>query len=331
MTNQFTYILINGFGWSGSSALVDIMREIKGVYVPKKEFRLIKDPHGLRDLDIQINSSIDPLNEDIAIKEFLHFIDIYSRGSRGFRPLGMSYNQDFGSSFQDISREFIDSICDYQYRGYWWYLDVYTPFIPYIIYKILRKLKLYDYQKYTSLFLSVKTEEEFIELTQVYINNIFSSFVNYNDNNFIALDQAIPANRPSWGNRYFNNSKVIVVDRDPRDVYVDLIKEKSLVGYDVAINHDVQLFVDWFRKVRKEEGKDTQYLKIQFEELVLDYHRIVGEIYDFCGFLPEHHFGKYTRFNPDVSKKNIGMWRNHAYQDEIRKIEKELKEFIYQS
>ena len=117
MTNQFTYILINGFGWSGSSALVDIMREIKGVYVPKKEFRLIKDPHGLRDLDIQINSSIDPLNEDIAIKEFLHFIDIYSRGSRGFRPLGMSYNQDFGSSFQGISREFIDGI-----GGIWMYI-----------------------------------------------------------------------------------------------------------------------------------------------------------------------------------------------------------------
>ena len=330
MMSNYKYILVNGFGWSGSSALVDFFREFEGCFVPHKEFRLIKDPHGLRDLDLQINNSTDALNEDTAIKEFVEFIKIYSRKPGGFRPIGLAYNDDFGKDFEIISMEFIRGLIDYKYSGYWWYLDMNTPYMKYTLYKILNRMKIYDHREHTKMFLSIVNENDFINKAKEYVDRIFTELLKNQNYNTIVLDQAIPANRPSWGERYFNNSHILVVDRDPRDVYVDLIKEKSLVGYDVAVNHDVDLFIDWFKKVRRADPISTNYMRIQFEDLILHYEEIINMIYEYCGISIESHNHKKERLIPDVSKNNIGMWKRHPHPEEIAKIEQELKEYLVQ-
>ena len=48
--NEFDYIIVAGYGWSGSSAIVDILREFEDCMVPDVEFRMIKDPYGVHDL-----------------------------------------------------------------------------------------------------------------------------------------------------------------------------------------------------------------------------------------------------------------------------------------
>ena len=328
--NNLKYILINGFGWSGSSALIDFMREFEGMFVPHKEFRLIKDPHGVRDLDLSINQSTDQLNEDYAIREFIHFIEVYSRPVGGLRPMGLNYNNDFGSNFYKISMDYINSLIDYSYSGYWWYLDYDMPYLKYTLIKVLEKLKLTDHKKHTEMKLIIKNEEEFLRITKKYLNNIFADCLSRENDHTVVLDQAIPANRASWGSRYFDNGKIIVVDRDPRDVYIDLIKEKSLVGYDVAVHHDVQLFIDWFRKVRRPDPEKAEYKRIQFEELILDYDRVISEIYNYCDIDPILHIHKKERLKPEVSAKNIGMWKEYSFPEEIREIEKQLKEYLVQ-
>ena len=327
---SYKYILVNGYGWSGSSALVDFFREFNNCYVPHKEFRLIKDPHGLRDLDIQLNQSIDALNEDTAIKEFLQFIKVYARIPGGFRPLGLAYSVDFGSNFEQLSESYIKRLVNYEYSGYWWYLDMDTHYIEFITHKVLNKLKIYDHKEHTKMRLTLQNEDEFLAITREYIDSIFSELLKKKKYDTVVLDQAIPANRASWGDRYFNNSKVIVVDRDPRDVYIDLIKEKSLVGYDVAVNHDVRLFIDWFKKVRKEDPVSAGYMRVQFEELIQDYDNTVQKIYEFCDIGPSQHSLKRKKLVPEVSRKNIGMWKTYNYPNEIAMIEENLKEYLVQ-
>ncbi len=68
---NFRYILIAGYGWSGSSAVVDLLNEIDGFYEPHVEFRLLKDPYGLIDLRHALVEHWDILNSDIAIRDFL--------------------------------------------------------------------------------------------------------------------------------------------------------------------------------------------------------------------------------------------------------------------
>lgn len=326
---SINFILINGYGWSGSSAVVDLLKEYDTNYVPTKEFRLIKDPHGLIDLDRALTNPIDALNEDIAIREFCWFSNIYFNKPSKFKKVALGYSNDFGKDIKTITKKYLASIVTYEYKGYWWYLDMWFSNTKAFLLKVLRKLHIYNHREHTKMKLMINNEENFIKKTKSYLDEMFNFAINENITN-VVLDQAIPANRSDLANRYFNSYKIIIVDRDPRDVYVDLIKEKSLVGYDVAINHDVELFVKWFKKVRTEYSTYDckNVLKIRFEQLINDYDAVLEQVEHFLGLLPSSHIYKMAFLNPNNSKKNIGMWKEYPYQNEIRKIEEELSEYL---
>jgi len=240
----------------------------------------------------------------------------------------LSYKQEFGVNIEKISLDYVEALTDYKYSGYWWYLEYDASDLRFLLNKILRRANIYNNQKHTKMRLTIKDEKEFIDITRQYIDRIFKDYVDNKVTSHIVLDQAIPANHPYWGSRYFDNCRILVVDRDPRDVYIDLINEKSLVGYDVAVNHDVNLFINWFKKVRKQDIKQADYKRIQFEKLILDYDNTVREIYEYCNIDPSAHINKKKNLIPERSAKNIGMWKNYKYQNEISLIEKELSEYI---
>ena len=47
----FDFICVSGYGKSGSSACINLLKEFEFVDGPDKEFRIAKDPHGLIDLE----------------------------------------------------------------------------------------------------------------------------------------------------------------------------------------------------------------------------------------------------------------------------------------
>lgn len=327
---DFNYILVNGYGWSGSSAVIDLFKEFSEVYVPEKEFRLLKDPFGIIDLDRSLTDPIEPLNEDIALRNFIWFTDKYINKAGGFRPNGLSYCVDFGKDIKRLTQEYVESLTDYVYHGYWWFLELHYPYLKYILFKILRRLKIYNSKNHHNLRLYNKTEDEFLYLTKKYINGIFEHLLKDGNYNYVVLDQAVPAKEHQLAGRYFKNAKTILVDRDPRDTYIDLINEKSLVGYDVALHHNVQLFIDFFKKMRKEKvvaGENV--LRLRFEELVLNYEETLNRIIEFTGLNAGLHKSKKAFFDPDVSKKNIGLYKSYGFQEEIRLIEQQLGEFCF--
>ena len=71
---DYAYILVAGYGWSGSSAAVDILHEFKTCYLPGIEFRVVKDPYGLDDLFYtSAVKRADNIAIDIAVKDFLNY------------------------------------------------------------------------------------------------------------------------------------------------------------------------------------------------------------------------------------------------------------------
>ena len=95
-----TYILVSGYGWTGSSAVVDLLKEINKACYMNVEFRIIKDPKGLRDLYDSLVENWDPLNSDIAIKDFLWLANHLNYKRHKFSlNAGLGYVDFFGKSF----------------------------------------------------------------------------------------------------------------------------------------------------------------------------------------------------------------------------------------
>lgn len=74
---------------------------------------------------------------------------------------------------------------------------------------------------------------------------------------YLMVDQIVPPTNLNRYLRYFDDIKVCIVDRDPRDI---LILEKH-VWKDGVISNDVETFCKWFqytRAHRKAEKNDEQ-------------------------------------------------------------------------
>lgn len=331
----YKYILVNGYTSTGSSAVIDLLKEYEYVYAPDKEFRLIKDPHGIYDLDRILNNSVDLLNDDIATREFLWMAHKYGLVHSKIGPECLSYNVDFGEDFERLAIEFIQSLMDYEYKGYWWYLNLDKSGLRCFIQRVLRKTKIYDFRKHSKMRLFLKDESQFLQITKKYLNDIFISMKLPDDIQMIVLDQPIPPIYPNLGKRYFDNSYVINVERDARSVYLDLITEEKRngdivghVGFDVAETHNVELFVQWFKKCRQ-KGLSGESLDIYFEDLVLHYDETVKMIEDYVGVDPSTHINPKMNLKPEKSAKNTRRWQVYEFQEEIKQIEKELPDYLY--
>ncbi len=53
--DKITYLAIGGYFYSGSSAVVDLLKEYRGFYESGSEIRIINDPYGLIQLEKSTN------------------------------------------------------------------------------------------------------------------------------------------------------------------------------------------------------------------------------------------------------------------------------------
>lgn len=327
------YILVNGYTATGSSAVIDLLQEYDNTYVPPHEFRLLCDPFGIIDLDREINNSVDCLNDDIAIRNFQWFTNKYFKTSRRFGTIGLNYEKDYTKNIRIATEHYIEKMTKMTYTGYWWFLSLNQTVFQQLLFKLLRKLRIYDFRKHCKMRLVTVNESEFLKITQEYLDEIFEPLVSKND--FIILDQAIPANYPGYGERYFSSAKVINVERDPRDVYMNIMTEEKRtgaivghVGLDISKTHNVQLFIEWYKKYRR-KGMPGDCLNIYFEDLILNYEVTKEKILDYLGISEKSHSKPREFLRVEKSIKNIEQWKNYPHQEEIKEIEKALPEYLY--
>ncbi len=119
----------------------------------------------------------------------------------------------------------------------------------------------------------------------------------------------------------FEPFKLIVVHRDPRDQFADRLKGKKLARY----NHDVGFLYGWNLEDRVRFDidlamgrakamdetlsrlRDDQAMLISFEEMVLDYEASRRRVQEFVGFKDEDHVRPREHFDPEWSRRNIGI------------------------
>lgn len=327
------YVPVLGYGWSGSSAVVDFLREFSVTWEPGIEFRLIKDPYGLMDLKYNIIDRWEPLNVDIAIKNFLWFTYHLNVQSGRFKlSNGLGYERVWGDKFLEITREFVNKIAPFKYDSNWHFLEFQKSKQEVLYDKIRYKIWPFSKKRIPKLFYAQLKQDDFDKLCKEYVDELISVIINA-DKTHVVLDQAVPIQNIEVARNYFTNYKTIVVDRDPRDQYVDLINSNMLIGADIKKTHDVDKFITWFLPYRRNQSevKQMENVKfIRFEQLILNYKETSKEIMDFLGLDNAQHVERLTRLKPNVSAKNIGLWKEYPYPEEIKYIESKLKAYIYE-
>jgi len=193
-----------------------------------------------------------------------------------------------------------------------------------------KKIRLKKPLLYEKMILSYPSKDKFYRITNNYITDVLNMIGNANED--LLLDQLLlPYNLFRMKNYFNDNIKVIVVERDPRDVFL-LNKyqwQKKLDG--VPFSLDVKEFCKQYRLMREmeKEANNKNIYRINFEDLVYKYEDTAKGIIDFLEYKDRNHLIKKERFNPDVSIKNTQIFMDPKYKEEREYIEDNLKEYLY--
>ena len=272
---------------------------------------------------------------DIAIKDFLSYMKFLDNPS-GKLKAGLSYCKCFNGSFWPATEKFVSSLVSFEYENNWWMFDFKmgrTKFIMRrIVNKILRILHLGflirtgENSYYTNI-----DEQRFYELARQYVDDIFTPLVS-SYHKHVILDQSISIYNYANEIKFLRNAKFIVVDRDPRDNYTDLINVNYSIGREFAKHRSVDRYIAMHKFSRSNQKllkKDPNVLFLKFEDIIFHYDETLKLITDFVGLDMNDHVHKREFFNPDISIKNVGMWKNILSQPEVDAITSELSDFLY--
>ncbi len=327
-------IIPTGYYGTGSSAITDIMKEFESVFVKSDfEIRFLHDPYGLSDLFHHLIENPNRHNSSYYLNKFINQINDFA-GNKYLKR----YNHYFNYKFLLRANHFVDRIIISKFKGYF-HQDVNDlNFMFRFSYKVLNKLlqsTLYinqerglnlPFNKYTYIVNS--DYENFISASTELISNLVDDISG--DQNFVLIDQFFPPSNVARYSSFYNKAKVIIVDRDPRDIY---LLEKYFIKGSIVPTKDIDVFCEWFESIRvtqERECLEENVLLISFEDLVFNYDSKIEEIIQFVGLDSSDHLNKFKYFNPLVSRKNTNLSESFPNESHsLTIIERRLGKFIY--
>lgn len=321
-----------GFGYSGSGAVLDMLKDYQSVVVADKvELSFTFKPDGLNDLKNAIcKEPTRHWSSDTAIRRFIKFM----------RRKRRIYNRATNNQFGKISEEFIKQIVQVEWLGYTgthYYQDSNVDFffkqilalhIRVLIEKFFKPLQFNTWPQKT-MYYSFMEEQEFDEKAKAFVQKVLESITGKTDK-ILAIDQLFSANRPQDSFPYFDDPKAIVVMRDPRDTYLLAKRAVGIYSKFIPVNN-VEGFIKYYKGLMDSRcyGDASRILEISFEDLIYEHNATRKLIEEFLG-LPEGHNSDNSRFKPEVSINNTQLWKKYtSYSDDISRIERALPEFLY--
>lgn len=330
-------IVPTGYMGSGSSAITDLVSEFKDCQNEHKsyEYVLLHCPNGLFDLEDKLLRGNNAIRSDEAIRSFeLQMKKLYDKK---FWWVG-NYKEIIGPNFMNIVKEFINKIQEFNFPGYWYMHEEVNckMFIKLLMRKPFKmltfnKIRFNKVLRYSDgMRISYIKDSEFYMHSHNYIYKLIEEISRGKEN--VILDQfLLPFNLFRVDNYFDDKLKVIVVERDPRDVFIinKYIWQKKQIC--VPFPLEVNEFCNFYKKMRESEKecKSNKVLRVKFEDLIYNYDDEVRKISKFLGFKDSEHINKKTRFIPEVSIKNTQLFRKKEYQEESEIIEKKLAKYLY--
>jgi len=328
-----SYVDLSGFSFTGKSAYNNLFAEFEGFYAHDFdfEFDLVRTKDGISDLYAALIENWSPVRSSEAIRGFGSLIHAY-QGRKSFfdrlLTLGRHYDERF-PGFLEVSKEYIDELVDAEWRGQWPYAFERSGLPEIIIRKLLFNIGIKNVFE-ANVYLSSPSKDCFIDRTQCYLNDILSS--NTPPDSIIVMSNVLEPFNPHRSMRFFKNIKSIVIDRDPRDIYLaawDYTNRDGSKGWKSTLGKDVKDFVRRFRIYRDNcsNNRNDDMLTLSFEDLVLHYEDTLKTVYKFLDIDESVHNKKKCFFDPEVSKVGVGRWKETSREEEIDYIYKNLRDY----
>lgn len=331
-------VVPTGYMGSGSSAVTALVCEFKE-YSGKtgsQEFVFLHCPMGVFSLEDQLL-----IGNNIYISD--EYINLFRNRMKELFDLKFwwpgNYKNFIGPEFMNYVDQFIEGLIDYKMDQFWYMNEKPNSFLM-TTKKGVQAIGIRFFGKksfFTPILsqngvkFSYPSPEKFYKLASEFINNILNSITN---EDYIILDQLLLPHNLYRMKHYFEPGevKVIVVERDPRDVFLQNKYFYTQAHEQIPYPKDVNQFCDFYQKIRTIEKKvdNADILRIHFEELIYEYDNILNKIYDFLDLKPEDHIKKGEIFNPKISINNTQIFHvKEEYFEESKYIEEHLKEFLY--
>lgn len=330
-------IVSSGYMGSGSSAITDLVAEFADCTneFSSYEYILLHCPNGVFDLEDKLLLGNNALRSDEAIRTFEQ--QAKKLYDKKFWWVG-NYKKVISEQFMDITQNYINSLTDFNYNSYWYVHEEpnFTMLLKLIIKKIIKiltfnKIKFNKTLRYKNeMRISFANKAEFYTKSKEYIYNLIEIMSRGRKN--IILDQfLLPFNLHRIDNYFDDKLRVIVVERDPRDVFLVNKYDWKNRGVELPIPTEVNSFCEYYKKMRESEIKcdSDKVLRIKFEDLVYNYESTLTKIRKHLEFSAEQHINKKTKFIPEVSIKNTQLFKDKKHADEVKVIEKKLKKYLY--
>ena len=285
-------------------------------------------PDGIEDLEHHICTSPNRwMSSDTAIKRFIDVMKFYSKK---YTLISRATNQQY----KRLTQEYIDNIVQVKWDGRRLFEYMHKGELGAFRYRIglkiestIRKITKKDFRTFpkVQMFYSYKPNN-FLEASKKYIESLINT-ISKEKKDKIVLDQPFSGDDPVKSFKYYENPYAIVVDRDPRDLY---ITAKYIYPYEDCWipTQSVDQYIIYYRQMRaKSKEEHDRVLRICFEDLIYEYNFTVNKIEKFIDVNRKN--GKLF-FDPNTSIQNTQIYKLYPSEEEnIKKIENELKEWIY--
>lgn len=323
------------FGSTGSSVITDYLKEFDSLHVfDSAELTWISAPDGIIDLEYHLN------NPHCRTADSIRAIERYKiLCEQRKRVFEVGWKIPW-TVFEKSLNEFIDAIVMVSWK---WNIRPprEEPLWRRIIIKILKRTRYihkwelkhkrqWECFPYKDVYFSVKPKN-FDFAAKKHIKDILFA-LGAKENEHLVFDQLFPGNNPQSCFKYFDDPYAVVVDRDPRDIYVfgKIVLLKKGAGHIMPLNN-VKDFVVYYRALRDNQPykeKNDRILFLRFEDLVYHYDITTKKLRDFL-HLGENPKPK-TIFDPSMSMANTQIWKRYPeFKEDIEYIERELKEYLF--
>ena len=326
-------IIVLGTWSSGSGAVHDYLASRNDIISPfgPNEFKICAEPMGLHFLyNNCFKNGNYLLNPAYAFSEFRKYVNGFYQ-HKHYMKKGLE-NKIFDRHFLVLTENFIKNITFLKYYGLPHYANCSLSKFQKIYLKIMVRIfkkKIKDL-KPTSIILT-KNEKIFISEAKKYIYSILKYYCKNNiQNKTIVLNNAADVTDPINSSQYFENRKILIVTRDPRDIFSGMKTREA----NSAPWYNVDTFINWYQqsfgnKQFRQGLNNKIILKVKFEKFVKNFDKENKRICKFLGIKEKYVFKDVPyKFNLKQSLKNIGKSKRFLSPREITLIEKKLKPYL---
>ena len=351
MNDKVMNVAVVGFFGSGSSAVIDLLKEYdncgialgideRGIERPY-EHKLLYSKGGLFETSILLRDINTAYGSDIYINSFMNNMKrLYYNNFVSFGSYKKLLGDVFIESIQLFLRDLgVVKLNNGLSRSEHKIVSYFSPLmaILQIAAKVVYNKPIYKFGKsnlmnHDPYYFCMPRSNDIYDASRLFIDRYFDMCYQQ-DKKVMIYDQLIhPQHVGIVDDFFYENFRAIIVKRDPRDVFClsKYVWSKPPHGFSAPLPNDAIQFADFWKKITKIDSISDKVLVISFEDLVYQYEETKQMITRFIGLNDKNHNAPQKYFDPRKSIRNTQLFlRDEKKQEESKKIAQLLPNLLY--